>query len=164
MPSGKRERGFTYLTMLAAVAVAGIGLAATGELWSQSAQRDKEQDLLFAGGEYRRAIMLYYESTPGSAKTYPRRLEDLLRDERVPFTRRPLRKLYRDPVTGSRQWGIVESPEGGIMGVHSLSGASPIKTANFSAADKDFEGKSRYAEWKFVYAPDPPPAAKAAAK
>jgi len=164
MPSGSGQRGFTYLTMLAAVAVAGVGLAATGELWSQSAQREKERELLFAGDAYRRAIGQYYENSPGAARAYPRRLEELLEDKRVPFMRRHLRKLYRDPITGSQQWGIVEAPEGGILGVYSLSTEPPVKTGNFGPADQDFEGKARYDEWKFVYAPASAPAAKPPAK
>lgn len=155
MRSGSGERGFTYLAMLLAVAVIGVGLASGGRSWSTAAQRDREAELLFAGGEFRRAIRQYYEGSPGTAKRYPRRLEDLLKDERFPFTRRHLRRIYRDPMTGSRQWGLIEAPEGGIMGVHSLSPSSAFKTANFAAADRDLEGKARYDEWKFFYRPLP---------
>lgn len=164
MPSGRAQRGFTYLALLLAVAVLGIGLAAVGELWSSVVQREKEAELLFAGGEFRRAIRSYYATSPG-AQRYPQRLEELLEDKRFPFVRRHLRRLYRDPMTGKREWGLVQAPEGGIMGVHSLSQASALKTANFAAADRDLEGKARYAEWQFVYRPAPPaqrPAAGAA--
>ena len=154
MPNGRAQRGFTYLALLLAVAVLGIGLAAVGELWSTVAQREKEAELLFAGGEFRRAIRSYYTTSPG-AQRYPQRLEELLEDKRFPFVRRHLRRLYRDPMTGKRDWGLVQAPEGGIMGVHSLSQASPLKTANFAAADRDLEGKARYMEWQFVHRPAP---------
>ena len=49
MSSGRRQRGFTYLAVLLAVAVIGVGLAATSELWSQSRQPEQEQELLFLG-------------------------------------------------------------------------------------------------------------------
>ncbi|MGH8632418.1 MAG: type II secretion system protein, partial [Burkholderiales bacterium] len=71
-----RARGFTYIALLLFVAIMGVGLAGTGVLFHQQAQREKEKELLFTGGQYRKAIMLYYESTPGSQKMYPRRLED----------------------------------------------------------------------------------------
>lgn len=36
------ERGFTYIWILFAVALAGIVLAAAGQLWQTEARRDKE--------------------------------------------------------------------------------------------------------------------------
>jgi hypothetical protein len=58
-------------------------------------------------------------------------------------------------MTRSNKWGLVMSPMGGIMGVHSLSDASPIKSANFQDADSDLSGKEKYSEWLFVYRPAP---------
>lgn len=142
--------------MLAAVAVIGVGLAATGTLWSQSRQRENERELLFIGNQFRQAIARYYQRTPGSAKRYPAKLEDLLLDRRYPSVERHLRRIYADPMTGKPEWGPIEAPEGGIMGVRSLSEDIALKTANFRAADKEFEGKSRYSEWKFTYLPVPP--------
>jgi type II secretory pathway pseudopilin PulG len=158
MPSGSREAGFTYLALLLAIALIGVGLAGTGEVASTVAQREKERQLLFAGGEFRRAIRAYTLASPG-VQRYPQRLEDLLEDKRFPFTRRYLRRIYRDPMTGQRDWVLVEAPGGGIMGVHSLSTAAALKSGNFAAADKALEGKARYSEWIFAYAPTPPPAA-----
>lgn len=45
------------------------------------------------------------------------------------------------------------APEGGIMGVHSLSDAVPIKSANFDYANRAFEGTSKYTDWLFAYSP-----------
>ena len=52
------QRGFTYLALLVAVALLGIGLAAGSELWSQTRQREREQELLYIGAQFRRAIGL----------------------------------------------------------------------------------------------------------
>jgi type II secretory pathway pseudopilin PulG len=161
MPSGSAERGFTYLAMLLAVAVVGIGLAAAGQSWSTAAQRDKEQELLFAGDQFRRAIRLYYrnspdQSTPGAA--YPKALKDLLEDGRRGDTKRHLRKLYADPLTGKPEWGLVtvKAPDGErIMGVHSLSGLAPFKTSGFRDENRAFEGARQFSEWKFFYEPQP---------
>jgi type II secretory pathway pseudopilin PulG len=152
-----RQTGFTYLAILFAIAVAGVVLAKVGMNWSQAAQREKETELLFIGNEYRKAIMLYYERTPGSVKKYPAKLEDLLLDTRYVTPQRYLRKLYRDPITGQAQWGLSMSPEGGIMGVYSLSADAPIKSAGFGRRDAAFEGAGKYADWIFSYTPLPVP-------
>lgn len=148
----RRNLGFTYLTVLFIVAILLGGLAMVGEMWETVAKRDKESELLFVGNEYRKAIARYYESTPGVAKGYPRTLEDLLKDSRMPSTQRYLRRLYRDPF-GSTEWGIVKAPDGGIAGVYSLSEEKPLKTGNFKLRDAGFEGAQRYADWKFIYSP-----------
>ena len=142
--------------MLTAVAVIGIGLAAAGDIWSQARQREKETELLFVGNQFRQAIALYERRTPGAARRFPEKLQDLLLDKRYPNVQRYLRKIYADPMTGKPEWGLVTAPDGGIMGVYSLSEDAPLKTANFSNADHSFEGKTRYSEWKFVYAPSTP--------
>lgn len=149
----KRQSGFTYLTILFAIAVAGIVLAQTGINWSQANQREKERDLLFIGNQFRQAISVYYERTPGTVKHYPNKLEELLTDKRYNTPQHYLRKIYRDPITNQKQWGLIMAPEGGIMGVHSLSGAKPIKTTGFDYANISFEGLKTYSEWTFSYNP-----------
>ena len=156
MTSGRpllRQRGFTYLVAMFAVAVAGILLAATGELWSHSRQREKERELLYLGDRFREAIGLYYQRTPGAVKRYPEKLEDLLEDKRYLSMQRYLRKIYADPMTGAARWGTVAAPGGGINGVYSLSGGQPIKSGGFGSQDKSFAGSSRYSDWRFVYEP-----------
>jgi type II secretory pathway pseudopilin PulG len=155
----RRERGFTYLGILFAVAVLGVAVAATGQLWHFAQQRETERELLFIGQQFRQAIGQYYSHTPeysqapGPVKRYPVTLEALLRDPRFPNMVRHLRKLYVDPMTGRAEWGTVMAPDGGIMGVYSLSEDAPIKVANFRDADRQLEGKTKYSEWKFVYIP-----------
>lgn len=149
----QRQAGLTYLTVLFVIAVAGIMLANTGIAWSQAGQRERELDLLFVGNEYRQAIMLFYERTPGTIKRYPARLEDLLTDSRYNPPQHYLRKLYRDPVINQKQWDIIIAPEGGIMGVQSLSNGKPIKTTGFDEVNISFEGAASYSSWKFTYVP-----------
>jgi type II secretory pathway pseudopilin PulG len=149
----KSQSGFTYLTILFAIAVAGVVLSNTGVDWWQAAQREKERELQFVGNQYRQAIAQYYERTPGAVKRYPAKLEDLLADTRYNPPQRYLRKLYRDPVLNQKKWGIVPALGGGIMGVHSLSDVLPIKSSNFSYADQAFEGKTKYSDWQFIYTP-----------
>ena len=153
MSAGRREQGFTLAGALLLVAVLGAGMAAYGELASHAAQREKEQELLFVGNQFREAIGAYYERTPGAAKQFPRKLEDLLLDERHPVPQRHLRRIYGDPMTGAAQWGLVHAPEGGIIGVFSLSQAQPIKSAGFSARDAELRAAAHYSDWHFTHRP-----------
>jgi type II secretory pathway pseudopilin PulG len=154
------QKGFTYLTVLFLLAIMSGGLALIGEVYHTANLREKEAELLFIGNEYRKAIERYYLSGSG-VRQYPKNLADLVKDPRHPGTVRHLRRLYPDPVTGGDEWGLVKSADGGFAGVHSLSEAAPLKTAGFAVRDASFEGKARYADWQFVFAP---PAAPAAAK
>ena len=146
----RRAAGFTYLSILFAVAIMGTGLALIGEVWHTAAAREREAELLNIGGEYRKAIERYYLSGP---RQYPRTLADLLKDPRQPGTVRHLRRLYPDPVTGGAEWGVIKAPDGGVAGVFSLSEASPLKVSGFAVRNAEFEGKQKYSDWKFVYSP-----------
>jgi len=153
-----KQRGFTYLTLLFMVAILAGGAALAGEVWETSAKREKEAELLHVGNEYRKAIERYYLSGP--QRQYPKDLGDLVKDPRQPGTVRHLRRLYADPITGKDQWGLVKSADGGVAGVYSLSEAAPLKSAGFAVRDASFEGKTKYADWQFVYAPTAAPAAE----
>lgn len=149
----RRAEGFTYLGVLLLVAIMGFGLAAFGELHSHAAQRQKEEELLFIGAQFRDAIASYYNKSPGT-KAYPKKLEDLVEDKRFPMPLHHLRRIYRDPMTESIDWGVVETPDkAGVMGVHSRSEEVPIKSGNFNAPEASFEDAEKYTKWAFVYSP-----------
>jgi type II secretory pathway pseudopilin PulG len=154
-----RAQGFSYLIVLFAVAALGAGLAVAGIAWESVSVQEKETELLFIGNAYRAAIASYYERGPG-VKVFPPSLEQLVKDPRFPSTMRHLRALYRDPITGSLDWGLIPAPGGGIMGVYSLSEAAPRKRANFDFPNRVFEERSQqlkdkmtYREWQFAYPP-----------
>jgi type II secretory pathway pseudopilin PulG len=147
----RAPRGFTYLGLLLLIAIGGTALLAAGLLWSLEAQRERETELLFVGNEFREAIRRYHEANARSRDPYPKELEALLRDPQRPDTRRYLRRIYPDPVTGKARWGLVRTRSGGIMGVHSLSERRPVKQAGFEAANASFAGARRHADWRFVH-------------
>ena len=147
-----RTAGFTYLGVLLAVAFLGIALAAVGTVWATTAQRDREAELIFVGDAYRNAIASYYLHGSGAAR-YPQELQELIQDDRFPEVKRHLRRLYADPMTGRPDWELIRSADGGITGVHSTSQKSPIKRANFSAADAAFKDAECYCDWQFVFTP-----------
>jgi type II secretory pathway pseudopilin PulG len=145
-----RAAGFTYIALLIGVAIIGVGLAATGVHWATAQKREKERQLLFIGGEFRRAIAQYAEKSTNQVTRYPMSLDDLLKDTRYPITQRYLRQIYVDPMTGSRDWGLLKGPAGEIYGVFSQSEEAPLKVAGFDPADAQFEGRGKYSEWIFM--------------
>jgi hypothetical protein len=150
------QRGFSYLAILFFVAISTVALAATGVLWSTERKRDNEIELLAIGTEFQYAIGLYYQRSPGAAKRYPQTLNDLLKDARFLTVQRYLRQIYVDPMTGKREWGLIQAPEGGVMGIYSLSSGVPMKQTNFPALLESFNDKTSYQDWRFIYRPPDP--------
>jgi type II secretory pathway pseudopilin PulG len=148
VPPGKLG-GYALIMLLILMAIVGLTLGAVSTIWTTSSTRDKEQQLLWTGVQFRDAIGSYVKSSPGGAQ-YPRRLSDLLEDPRFPNVRRHLRQIYRDPFTSKANWGLVKNGDF-IVGVYSLAPGAPIKQAGFAAGLESFAEASSYGEWKFVY-------------
>jgi type II secretory pathway pseudopilin PulG len=144
-----RQRGFTYLGLLFAIAFIGLLLAGTGEVWHTTLKREREAELLFVGRQYARAIAAYHAATPGDAKQWPKHLEDLLEDRRNPAIHRHLRRLYSDPFTGKPEWGLIKSGEF-IVGVHSLGEGKPLKQSGFLPEEEGFAGAASHRDWRFL--------------
>jgi len=115
--SSNRERGFTYMGLLMAIAIIGIGLTAASEVWVTTARRQKMAELEWVGAQFQQAIGSYYESSPGSVKVYPAGVDDLLEDRRYLSMRRHLRAVYLNPFTGKADWEWVLAAGGGLRGV-----------------------------------------------
>lgn len=147
----RRQGGFSYVIVMFVVAIAAILSVRALSNSATNERRDREAELLWVGQAYRDAIKSYYENTPGSAKTYPPDLAALLLDQRTTTTRRHLRKLYRDPVSGGPDWGLVLTDDGKVKGVYSLSTREPVKVGGFPPELAAFAGAKRYQDWKFVY-------------
>lgn len=148
----QKKNGFTYLGLLFILTMISISLAMAGTLWSFAQKRELERQLFFVGNQFKRAIELYYQRTPGMVKQYPSSIENLLQDNRYVTTERYLRRIYQDPISGGYEWGLVSSPEGGIMGVYSLSKGKPVKAMYLSAQTKLPITIKTYADWQFTYA------------
>jgi type II secretory pathway pseudopilin PulG len=165
-----RSGGFTYLGLLALIVLIGLMLARAAEVWTVAAQRDREQELLWAGHEYREAIGRFVARN----HHYPATLQELVGETSAnadssagntgdgPATApgvlgalgfRALRQLYRDPMTNSTDWDTVPSADGRIMGVVSKSKLRPLKRAGFDDADLTFADADTYGSWQFIYQP-----------
>jgi type II secretory pathway pseudopilin PulG len=164
MPLFQNSRGFAYIALLVAIVIIGISLGAAGKYWSNVVLRDKEEELIFRGDQYRRAIELYYKAVP-TAPQYPNSIDDLLMDDRSETRKRHLRQRYKDPISGEDFVEIRNTVTRRIIGVNSPSDKQPLKQANFPdiygniqsfpragfpTDGNDFIGKSKYSEWLFV--------------
>jgi type II secretory pathway pseudopilin PulG len=167
LPGPAAPRGVVLLALLVAMTLLAIGLTAAVDVWTVSRQREREQELLFVGDQYRQAIRRYYLAAPGGRpRGYPPSIEVLLEDDRFPVPVRHLRRAYPDPITGKSEWGMLRADDR-ILGVYSLSEARPIKQAGFAPVDQTFTDAESYRNWVFAFvprrgAPMPNPAAASA--
>jgi len=84
-----REQGYAMAVLLVAMSVAAVMMTVAMPVWKQMAQREKEEELIFRGQQYVRALRLfgmkYANASPPNI--------DVLVDQRF------LRKKFKDPVT-----------------------------------------------------------------
>lgn len=153
MRLSQSSRGYTYFGALFVVFLISLALTGASLLWQVQQQREKEMQLLYIGQQYVEAIASYYHAAPGGLKTYPKSIQDLLRDPRYPTVVRHLRKPCTDPFTLSTEWGLIKTAQGHIAGIYSLSSARPYKQAGYGTADLEraFGDKAHYSDWKFMY-------------
>ncbi|MFQ5848640.1 MAG: type II secretion system protein [Candidatus Methylomirabilales bacterium] len=134
------QGGVAYIGLLLAIVLIGITTAALTPMWSTMVRRDKEAELLFRLGEFRRGIAAYRQDHG----RYPAKLEDLLEDRTQLRLRRYLRRIYPDPMTGKADWRLefIVDKTGTVSGIrdlHSQSDAEGFRTV---------PGKgTRYSDW-----------------
>jgi type II secretory pathway pseudopilin PulG len=149
--------GFTYIGLLIAVVILGVALSAVGTVWRTQMQREREQELLYIGRDFRAAIAAYANANGGHQ--FPQNINDLLEDKRGPEPRHYLRRFYADPMTGAQDWTIIQADSlgfagfTGIVGIASSSNARPLKKDGFLTSEDAFKDAVGYSDWKFVYAP-----------
>jgi type II secretory pathway pseudopilin PulG len=147
----RREAGFTYLGLVILVTIIGLVGAATLKVDSLLRRAAAEEELLETGAAFSAALQSYAAATPKGQPTWPRTLDDLLKDPRFPGLRRHLRKIFVDPLTGKAEWGVVYAGDRtGVLAVYSLSAAKPLKIANFDSRFLNFENKEHISDWKFT--------------
>jgi len=115
--------------LLGSILIIGIAMGGVAQLWSTQVKREKEADLLFRLGEIRRGLLLYR----ANHNRFPNELKDLLLDTSQIQTRRYLRQIYTDPMTGKADWQLkiqidTTGATSGIQDVHSKSEKKPLKT------------------------------------
>ncbi|RJP80495.1 MAG: type II secretion system protein [Desulfobacteraceae bacterium] len=149
IPMKSSRDGFTYMTVLILMVIAGIALIGVSRSWRTVMQREMESELLFRGNQIRKGIESYYKI----GNNYPPELADLLKDPRFLVVRKHLRKSYPDPFAGDGKWVLIRDANERLIGVHSTSNGKPLKTGNFSEENARFQNQKKYSDWKFIYEP-----------
>jgi type II secretory pathway pseudopilin PulG len=149
MPNKHTVVGFTFIGILIIIAISGIALAGVGIVWHQNQQREREKELLYIGHQYSKAITSYYNGDTNNNQ-YPKSLEDLVKDKRATSTMpHHIRKLYADPMTHGKPWGLIKQQDR-IIGVYSTSSDEPIKKTQFPKSLESFAKANTYSDWKFI--------------
>lgn len=153
MTTGRQSGfGYSYLGLLLVLAVVSFSLSVGAGALTNRLRRDKEEDLLYAGDQIRRAIERYHQLNASGQYPYPRDLESLLRDPFAPGVKRHLRRVFPDPMTQGKEWVLIRGERNAIIGVHSSSTREPLKTSGFPKDYASFSTAKTYADWRFIAA------------
>lgn len=143
----RAQAGVAWLLLLATLSVLSVGGMAVATRWTDLQAREREQELLRVGDAMARALASYRST--GAERRLPTRLEDLLSDSRTLPTKRHLRALPLDPITGQPAWGTRRDEYGGIVGVYSLSSERPWRQAPLQLRHVDLPQADHYSDWVF---------------
>jgi len=112
--TGRASDGFTLVGVVVAIAILTILVAAVGPSVFAITQRDKENELIFRGRQYARAIVLFQRRFG----RLPTSLDEL--EKSKPHT---LRRRYKEPMCNCDQWHVIiagtpdAAPPGAIPGL-----------------------------------------------
>ena len=148
-----RQRGLTYLLLLFVLALGGTGLALMGERWELAAQREREAELLFRGGQFSQALASWRDAPAAGRAKAPRTLEELLSDERGSPPLHHLRQLYTDPFTGQAEWDLLRDPQGLIVGVASRSRRPALRRQGIELREGSNPRAPAVGDWLFAAQP-----------
>jgi len=108
LPSCSTERGFALAALIIFVTALSIVLAASLPVYRVQAQRELEEELIFRGQEYVRAIQKYQRQIG----IYPPSIDALMNTNGIRY----LRRAYTDPITGDSFQLLTGNPDGTING------------------------------------------------
>jgi type II secretory pathway pseudopilin PulG len=110
--------------LLVAIAVMGVAMTVALPAWRQQTQREKEEELIFRGGQYVRAVQLFQRKY---AAAYPPDVDLLVR-------LKLLRRKYTDPMVKDGEFEILYqgSPMSVTVPVQGRGGAQAVPTPGAS--------------------------------
>jgi type II secretory pathway pseudopilin PulG len=108
MRKHRSDAGFSLAALIFFVTAASVIIAAIVPSYQMQAKREQEEELLFRGGEYARAIQKYQRRFG----VYPSSIDQLLSTNQLRF----LRRKYADPITGKDFRLIILNPDGSLTG------------------------------------------------
>jgi type II secretory pathway pseudopilin PulG len=108
MKTHSPHAGFSLPALIFFMTAASIFIAAAVPVYQMQAKRDAEEELIFRGGEYTRAIQKYQRKFG----VYPTSIDQLVSTNGLRF----LRKAYKDPITGKDFRLLLINPDGSLTG------------------------------------------------
>jgi type II secretory pathway pseudopilin PulG len=173
-----QPNGYAMVVLLISLSIMAIMMTVVMPVWRQTAQREKETELVFRGEQYARAINLLQRKSVGAL---PPSI-DFLVDQKF------LRKKFKDPITNDDFAPVllsVAAPQGGAPGTQrggappsgpqgsgrggaapttgAASGSTPgsptgagitgVTSKSKETSIRLYKGRSHYNEWLFVYTP-----------
>ena len=170
--AGQGNRGYAMAALLVAMSVMAVLMGALLPVWSHLATREKEEELIFRGRQYARAVGLFQRKFANAAPP----TIDVLVEQRF------LRKKYKDPITNDdfqpiyANQAAIQPPGGGpsaarpgqsatlstpaqqtlqsgfgSTGVGVQGGVIGVTSKSKEESIKIYNGRSRYNEWAFVH-------------
>jgi type II secretory pathway pseudopilin PulG len=123
-----KEAGYTLAVVAVFTTVLLVSLSGAVINWQKAMQREREEELIFRGKQFMRAIELWQRKFPG---TYPMTIEALLSTSNTRF----LRKKWKDPITNSDDWRLIKmNPDGSISGLTIIPTSGPLGPSNFGSS------------------------------
>lgn len=174
-----RQAGYALMTLLLLAALMLIMLGIEVPRFLTQGLREREEEMIFRGEQYRRALALHYRKYG----RLPLKLEELAEPQN---NLRFLRKLYPDPMSADGKWRIIRvGPLGELVGSLTRRGriqfqgpgtqkpadkpaegapSEPgvggtnlpiigVASRNASRAIKVYQEESTYNRWEFIYDP-----------
>lgn len=150
-----RHRGYAMAALLIAMSVMAILLTVALPTWKQTIQREKEEELIFRGTQYSRAIGAYQRKY---ANASPPTLDVLVEQHY-------LRKKFKDPLAVSDDGEFqplyvqiqatgsgAQSGTAGTLASANPSGGGIIGVAskNPGQSIRAYNGHTHYNEWQFI--------------
>jgi len=111
------ESGYILLAILLLVTFMAIALAAEMPSIATEIKRQREEELIHRGNQYKRAIQLYFRKYG----RYPVSIEQLENTNNIRF----LRKRYKDPMTHSEDWKLLHIGDALAIKNSKIAGATP---------------------------------------
>ncbi|HLY61949.1 MAG TPA: hypothetical protein VKV95_14480 [Terriglobia bacterium] len=117
-----RTRGYAFLVLMMMVTILLVTLTAALPSIYTEGQREKEEELIFRGNEYARAILFFHNKFG----RYPNSVDELVKKTNgVRF----LRQAYSDPMSPQGQWRFIHANAAGMV-IDSKTMTLPTATAN----------------------------------
>ena len=147
----QKQTGLAYLAVLFLAAAIALSMAVVTQNQDTQLKREKEQDWLYVGKQYERAIASYYQLSPNGLKALPNNVDDLLTDKRFVAPVHHLRKAYLDPLT-NQHWVQLLNEDNQIAGVVSTLPQAILSSTIANTFQANQAGTiARYSDVRFEF-------------